>query len=216
MFFHTFLFVFIAEMADKTQLTVMALMHRYRLKTVLWGMILGVIIISGLSVLAGDLIGDVIPMWVIKLSGAMMFIFFGFYNLVHKEEDNTTSNDKFRFPTISIALTFLLAELGDKTQLATVAIAADHMDAHLQVFLGASAGLILANIFGIFAGKFIFSCISENTIRVCSTFIFFFFGSINFFEVFPSSIQIIFIYSAMLILLAYFFYMHQEHKFSKS
>ena len=47
MLFHTFLFVFLAEMADKTQLMIMALTNRYSVKTVIAGMILGVFAISG-------------------------------------------------------------------------------------------------------------------------------------------------------------------------
>lgn len=216
MFLHTFLFVFIAEMADKTQLMVMALMHRYRFKTVLVGMIFGVFMISGISVLAGDLIGDFIPMWVVKLSGAALFIFFGFYNLVQKDETEAVHNAKIRFPILSIACTFIIAELGDKTQLATVALAADHMDAHLQVFLGASLGLIAANLFGIFAGTYIFSHISENTVKVCSSFIFLFFGSVSIFEVIPASVNMICIYSFTLIFIAYMIYMKTNGRYTKS
>ena len=76
MLFHTFLFVFLAEMADKTQLMIMALTNRYSVKTVIAGMILGVFAISGVSVLAGDLIGDLIPMRLIKLAASAMFLFF--------------------------------------------------------------------------------------------------------------------------------------------
>ena len=81
MLFHTFLFVFLAEMADKTQLMIMALTNRYSVKTVIAGMILGVFAISGVSVLAGDLIGDLIPMRLIKLAASAMFLFFGLMNL---------------------------------------------------------------------------------------------------------------------------------------
>lgn len=212
MLFHTFLFVFIAEMADKTQLMIMAMMNRYRMKTVISGLILGVLSISALSVLAGDLIGDIIPMWAVKLCGAMMFLCFGFYNLIQQEETEASHKNQFRFPILSIAFTFLLAELGDKTQLATVALAADHMDAHLQVFLGASLGLIAANIFGIFAGRFIFSHISETTVKVCSSFIFFFFGSISIFEILPYNPYAIIIYSMVLIMIAYLIYSKAQKK----
>lgn len=68
-------------MADKTQLMMMALTNRYRMKSVILGMMLGVIIISAFSTLAGDLIGDMIPMQLIKLAAAAMFLGFGFFNL---------------------------------------------------------------------------------------------------------------------------------------
>ena len=93
MLLHTFLLVFIAEMADKTQLMIMALTNKYNLRNVVIGMISGVFIISGLSVLAGDLIGDLIPMEVVKLCAACMFLMFGITNLKpSKEEDGKDYN----------------------------------------------------------------------------------------------------------------------------
>lgn len=205
MLLHTFLLIFLAEMADKTQLMMMALTNKYSIRSVVFGMVLGVLTISGLSVLAGDLIGDVIPMFLVKLCAAGMFLMFGMVNLFPGKAEGGSSID-LHFPVLSIALTFLLAELGDKTQLATVAIAADHMDDHLPIFLGASLGLMLANLVGIFAGKLIFSHFSEDVVKVVSSFIFFVFGSINVFEVIPGNILSICIYSTILIIIAYLCY----------
>lgn len=210
MLFHTFLFVFIAEMADKTQLMMMALTNRYSLKAVIMGMISGVLVISGLSVLAGDFIGELIPMQVVKLIAAIMFLLFGLLNLRVKEEEENGHTSTMRFPIISIAFTFLVAELGDKTQLATVALAADHMEEHFSIFLGASAGLIMANLLGIFAGKLIFSHLSEDTVKVASSFFFFLFGSITLFEAIPASNLIFIIYSFILMSTAYLIYTHSR------
>ena len=68
MILHTFLLIFMAEMADKTQLMIMALTNKYKMREVIIGMISGVFMISALSVLAGDLIGTLIPMEMVKLS----------------------------------------------------------------------------------------------------------------------------------------------------
>lgn len=209
MFLHTCLFVFFAEMADKTQLMMMAMTQRYRLRDVLLGMSLGVILITGLSTLAGDLIGDVIPMLYIKCIAAIMFLGFGLINLKTSKDEEHHSL-RLKIPIISIAITFLTAELGDKTQLATVALAADHMQEHISIFLGASAGLILANIFGIFAGRFLFSHIHEDTMKIASSFFFFLFGSITLFEAIPASPLIYFIYSILLISIAYQIFIHSK------
>lgn len=215
MLFHTFLFVFIAEMADKTQLMIMALTNRYSLKVVIAGMVSGVLMISGLSVLAGDLIGDLIPMKVVKLIAALMFLLFGLMNLRTSDEEEDEKHVAMKFPVISIAFTFILAELGDKTQLATVALAADHMGEHFPIFLGASLGLIMANILGIFAGKLIFSHLQEDTVKVASSFFFFLFGSITLFEAVPATNMIFIIYSFILVLTAYFIFTHsRKHKLS--
>ena len=209
MLLHTFLLVFIAEMADKTQLMVMALTNKYSMRNVVLGMMGGVFIISGLSVLAGDLIGDFIPMELIKLGAGAMFLIFGMSNLRPNTEESA-KNYNLPIPMISISLTFILAELGDKTQLATVALAANHMEEHFFIFLGASFGLIMANLFGIFAGKFIFSHFRESSVKIVSSFIFFVFGSLNIFEVLQGTIVIICIYSVILILCAYKIFMHSQ------
>ncbi len=98
------------------------------------------------------------------------------------------------------------SELGDKMQLTTVALAANHASKHPSIFLGASLGLILANLLGILAGKLIFSHLREETVKVVSSFIFFLFGSLNLMEVFTPSIWIICVYSIVLIIIAYMTY----------
>lgn len=206
MFLHTFFFVFFAEMADKTQFMMMALTNRYTFRQVIGGMILGILLISGFSVLAGNLIGDVIPIKWIKLVASIMFLIFGFLNLTQQNQDEAGHVLSFKIPLLSIACTFVLAELGDKTQLATVALAADHMKSHIAVFLGASLGLIMANLFGIFAGKILFKFLSEQTMKIGSSFIFFLFGSLTLFETIPGNNAIYVLYSCVLILIAYIIY----------
>lgn len=208
MFLHTFLFVFFAEMADKTQFMMMALTNRYPLKHVISGMIVGILLISGFSVLAGNLIGDVIPIRWIKLVASVMFLFFGFLNLTQQNQDEKNPVLALKVPVLSIACTFIFAELGDKTQLATVALAADHMQAHIAIFLGASSGLIMANLFGIFAGKILFKILSEQTMKIGSSFIFFLFGSLTLFETIPGNNLIYVVYSCILMLVAYTIYTH--------
>ncbi|MDE6196167.1 MAG: TMEM165/GDT1 family protein [Erysipelotrichaceae bacterium] len=213
MFVHTFLLVFIAEMADKTQLMVMALTNKYRAKNVAIGMTLGVFAISALSVLAGDIISGVIPLWIIQLCAACLFILFGMTTLLSKEEADDHRKYNFRFPILSIAGTFLLAELGDKTQLTTVALAANNSGNMIPIFVGASLGLILANIIGIFAGKFIFSKLSEVTVKIASSFFFLFFGSLQMLEIFPYHPLGITLYSFLLIFIAYRLFMHSQKRY---
>lgn len=205
MILHTFLLIFTAEMADKTQLMIMTLTNKYKLREVILGMICGVLLISALSVLTGDLIGTLIPLALVKLCAAAIFLIYGLLNLKPAKEEDAHSY-QFHIPTLAIAFTFLIAELGDKTQLATVAFAADHMEHHLAVFLGTSLGLIAANLIGIFAGKLLLSHINEDVVKVVSSFIFFGFGSLNIFEVFGADTLIIWIYSTVLISLAYIYY----------
>lgn len=214
MLFHTFLLVFIAEMADKTQFMIMALTNRFRIKTIILGMVSGICIIVALSVLVGDLIGDLVPVRTIKLCGGIMFLGFGIFNLRKSNDEESKGHIASKLPIFSIALSFILAELGDKTQLATVAMAADHMGDHLPIFLGATLGLIMANLLGIFAGKLIFTKLSEDHVKLVSSFCFFFFGSTTLFEAIQGSLFIYCVYSVLLLSVAYLVYSHsRKHVF---
>lgn len=62
----------------------------------------------------------------------------------------------------TVFLTVFIAELGDKTQLATMLFAADKQVSKLTVFLGASLALILASAIGVLAGSLISSYVSEK------------------------------------------------------
>lgn len=145
-------------------------------------------------------------MRLIKLAASAMFLFFGLMNLRCSTEEEAGHHVALKIPVISIAFTFVIAELGDKTQLATVALAADHMREHFPIFLGASLGLIMANILGIFAGKLIFSHLREDTVKVGSSFIFFLFGSLTLFEAVPGNNLIFIGYSTVLMVCAYAIY----------
>lgn len=203
MLLQTLLFIFLAEIADKTQLMMIALTNRYRIKTVVCGMILGVLLISGFSVLAGNIIGEYIPMDLIKCIAGILFLLFGFLNLRYSDKKEKGTPCPIPFPIVSISFTFMLAELGDKTQLASVALAADHMNDHIAIFIGASLGLILANMLGMFAGKLVFAHIKEDSVKVVASFFFFLFGSITLFEALPVPPLFLIVYSCIVILCAY-------------
>ncbi len=65
----------------------------------------------------------------------------------------------------TVFVTVFLAELGDKTQLATLLYAADRSASKLTVFLGASLALILASAIGVLAGGFVSEHIDERLLR---------------------------------------------------
>lgn len=210
MFLHTFLLVFIAEMADKTQLMIIALANKYKLKSVIFGLILGVISIVFLTILAGSYITKFIPIKYLKILAGIMFIIFGFNNLITKNKVDNKKNLNFKLPIISIAFTFFIAELGDKTQLTTLALTTNNE--LIEIFMGSCLGLICANLLGLFASNFIFSHLKEETINILSTFFFILCGSLTIFEFLPYNIYLIITYSILIILLAYFTFKINKRK----
>ena len=118
-FIASFLFVVLAEMGDKTQLLAMAFACRYPAKTVLAGVLAATLVNHLLAVVVGSFLTDFIPMHYVQIAASASFILFGLWTL---RGDKLEGEDKkYRFsPFWTVAVAFFFAEMGDKTQLATV------------------------------------------------------------------------------------------------
>lgn len=143
--------VFIAEMGDKTQLMLVALTSKYKLKDILLGTALAILVLNGIAVLAGGLISSYIPLWIIRLIAAAAFLFFAISSLdFDDEEEEETGNSKISFAFLAVFSTFFVAELGDKTQLTAITFGANEgLQSALTVWLACSIGLFLADLLGI-------------------------------------------------------------------
>jgi Ca2+/H+ antiporter, TMEM165/GDT1 family len=76
LFFKVFLTEFIAEMGDKTQLMLIALTSKYKLRDIILGTAAAILVLNGLAVLAGGLVSECIPAWLIKVIAALAFLYF--------------------------------------------------------------------------------------------------------------------------------------------
>ncbi len=75
LFFKVFLTEFIAEMGDKTQLMLIALTSKYKLRDIILGTAAAILVLNGLAVLAGGLVSEFIPGWLIKIIAALAFLY---------------------------------------------------------------------------------------------------------------------------------------------
>jgi putative Ca2+/H+ antiporter (TMEM165/GDT1 family) len=138
--------VAIAEIGDKTQLLALMLAARYRKP---WPIVAGIVVATVLNhALAGwlgALIGDwVDPRWLRWLVVAS-FVAVALWALVPDELDEDGAPKASRFgPFVATALAFFVVEIGDKTQIATVVLAARY-DPLWQVIAGTTLGMVLAN-----------------------------------------------------------------------
>ncbi len=166
--------VFLAEMGDKTQLLAMAFATRFRWQTVLAGVFAATIANHFFAVVAGTYLTAIIPLAYIKIAAAVSFILFGLWTL---RGDTLEGEDKrFSFsPFWTVALAFFLAEMGDKTQLATVALAAD-FNTIVPVWAGTTGGMVLADAVGIIAGIVLHKRIPEKQIKWVAALTFIGFG----------------------------------------
>lgn len=204
-FLFTLIGVTIAEIGDKSQLLIIAFSTKYKPYKVFLGIIIATILLSSTAVIIGNYITkfDSIQLWIQSIA-AVSFILFGLWTLSNKEEHREEMK-KSRFgPVLTVIFAFFIAELGDKTQLATMAFAAKFPDSPVGVFLGGTLGLILANTIGIGLGSIISRYISEKKLRLLSATVFVFFGLLGIYQVVAHilGISIYIAFSILIILLS--------------
>ena len=165
LFFKVFLTEFIAEMGDKTQLMLIALTSKYKLRDIILGTAAAILVLNGLAVLAGGLVSEFIPAWLIKVIAALAFLYFAASTLAgsNDEEDEAAADPESGLHRLRFSVPFFVAELGDKTQLTAITFGANEgMSSALIVWLGCSLGLFLADILGMLLGYLLKSKIRKD------------------------------------------------------
>lgn len=136
--------IFLAELGDKTQLLALVLATRYKAWQVMVGILGATLLIHLLSTVVGAAVGSFIPAGVMTWVAGVLFIGFGAWTLRGDSVDDEVAEKPSRFgPIVTSAIAFFLAELGDKTQIMTMTIAADP-GAALRTFGGFAAGWLPA------------------------------------------------------------------------
>jgi Ca2+/H+ antiporter, TMEM165/GDT1 family len=171
-FWISLIYVFIAEMGDKTQLVALAFATKFKTWTVLAGVFIATFAVHLISVLVGGAVSQVLPVFWIKIVAGLSFIFFGLWTLRGDSLDEDEVKKPSRFgPLLTVAVTFFLAELGDKTMLATITIASEQ-NAFFAVWFGSTIGMVLADGLAIVAGKIMGKNLPDNLIKYAGAAIF--------------------------------------------
>ncbi|MGE4507776.1 MAG: TMEM165/GDT1 family protein [Eubacteriaceae bacterium] len=176
--------VVLAEMGDKTQLLAMAFATRFKASKVMMGVFIATVFNHALAVAVGNYITrfDSAQIYIQGIA-SLSFIFFGLWTIrgdkLEGEENRTT-----RFgPVITVAIAFFIAEMGDKTQLATIALATQFPDAPIWVLIGTTTGMLIADAIGIIIGVVLCRKIPERTVKLISAGAFMLFGFIGTYQV---------------------------------
>lgn len=179
LFLKVFFTEFIAEMGDKTQLMLIALTSKYKLKDIIFGTAVAILVLNGLAVLAGGLVSEFIPGWLIKTVAALAFLYFAASMIAgdDDEEEEEGGNSKIKFAPFAVFCTFFIAELGDKTQLTAITFGANEgMEAAIVVWIACSLGLFAADILGMLVGYLLKSKTPEGLLNTLAFVIFSVFG----------------------------------------
>jgi len=178
-------FVVLAEMGDKTQLLAMAFATRYKATTVLWAVFWATLLNHLLAVVVGNYLTNFIPIQYIQISAAVSFILFGLWTIRGDELNNEDKRFSFS-PFWTVAIAFFIAEMGDKTQLATIALAAKYQSV-IPVWMGTTTGMVIADAIGIVIGIVIGKKIPERVVKWIAAIIFILFGLIGLYQYLPGT-----------------------------
>ncbi len=145
--------VALAEMGDKTQLLALLLATRYKKPwPIVWGILLATLLNHALAGALGTWVTTVMGPDTLKWILVAGFVVMGVWTFFpDKQVDTSVQTGRWGVFLVTVVV-FFLAEMGDKTQLATVAIAAQYQN-FVAVVLGSTLGMMVANAPVVFYGE---------------------------------------------------------------
>ena len=149
----SFVLIALAEIGDKSQLVCMTLAARHRHWPVILGATTAFLLLNALAVLFGAGVASWVPERVTAGIVAVLFGAFGIHALRSPGDDETGElvEKSGRSIFLTTLLLILVAEFGDKTQIAVAGLASSLPP--LPVWLGATAALVLVSALGVWAGR---------------------------------------------------------------
>lgn len=183
-FLTVLLTIFIAEMGDKTQLLLVAMAGKYKVSHILTGTWLATVLLNIMAVGVGAALSNYLDMRIIKMIAGVAFFWFAYSTLKGEEEEEEEKEMKHKLgPIFAIFVSFFIGELGDKTQLSGITLAANYTQHSLLnaffVFLGCTLGLILADSIGLIVGIALKSKMPTGILNTLSFAVFAVFGVVS-------------------------------------
>ena len=173
--------VFVAELGDKTQLLALNFGARYSLRTVALGLTIGYAVANVVATVVGGILGAALPDRPIQIVGGLIFLVFAIAALrpIDAEDDSepgtaSVARQTTRGVVAAIAASIAVAEMGDKTQIATATLASQ--SSPIGVWIGATLGAASSGMVGAAAGSLIGDRIPIRALQVASALLFAAFG----------------------------------------
>lgn len=176
-FLVSFGIIFVAELGDKSQLMAMTFATRFRFWTVLLGITIATAIVHLVSVGIGLALGETLPFGWINLLAGLAFIGFGLWTLRGDElsdEEKGRAQRSSGSALLAVGVAFFLAELGDKTMLATVTLATSYD--WFGTWVGSTLGMVAADALAIGVGALLGRALPEKVVKIGAAVLFFLFG----------------------------------------
>ncbi len=171
--------IFVAELGDKSQLMAMTFATRYKVRDVLIAITAATAIVHLASVGIGFWIGDAFAdhqNWISIVAG---IAFFGFAAWTLRgdeltEDEAAKARNSTGMAILAVGTAFFLAELGDKTMLATITLATQ--EGWLGTWIGSTLGMVAADALAIGVGALLGKNLPEKTIKIGAAVLFALFG----------------------------------------
>ena len=169
--------IFLAELGDKSQLMALAFATRYRFWPTMIGITLATLLVHAGSVAIGRIAAAALPAGPINIVAGVAYLAFAAWTIRGDElgaENEARAQREGPSALLAIGTAFFLAELGDKTMLATVTLATTHEP--IGTWLGSTVGMFTADALAVAAGTVIARRVSPNAIKAFAATSFVIFG----------------------------------------
>ena len=166
-FWISFWVIFVAELGDKSQLMALTFAARYRALPVLIGISIATAVVHAFSVAVGALLQVAIPTRPINIIAGSAFLGFAVWTMRGDQLSDEETERAVRTSgsvIVAASVAFFLAELGDKTMLATVTLAT--REGLFGTWLGSTAGMVAADAIAIWIGVKLGDRLPEKVVRV--------------------------------------------------
>lgn len=169
--------IFVAELGDKSQLMALAFAARFKAWPVLIGITVATAATHAISVGIGSVLGAQLPTDTINVIAGVAFLVFAGWTLRGDSldaDEAAAASRTTRHAVIAASTAFFLAELGDKTMLATITLATK--EDPWGTFIGSTLGMVAADALAIVVGQMLGARLPERAIRIGATIGFVIFG----------------------------------------
>ena len=173
----SFVVVFIAELGDKSQLMALTFATRYRTWPVLIGITIATAVVHLVSVGVGYGLGATLPTGWIALIAGLAFLGFGAWTLrgdTLTDEEKSKAERSTGSAILAVGGAFFLAELGDKTMLATITLATQY--GWFGTWIGSTVGMVAADALAILVGRLLGRHLPEKVVKYGAAALFAIFG----------------------------------------
>jgi Ca2+/H+ antiporter, TMEM165/GDT1 family len=169
--------IFVAELGDKSQLMALAFAARYKAMDVLVGITAATALVHAFSVLVGRIVAVNLPTRWINIVAGLAFLAFAGWTIRGDsltEDEEARARKASRSPILAVGIAFFLAELGDKTMLATVTLATT--EEWFGTWVGSTIGMVVADAIAIVVGEQLGTRLPERAVKIGAALLFVVFG----------------------------------------